>query len=180
MSDTKKTQEETLIEAYRLELEALDIEYHHKHGIEKLKSLLDAGVSAEAEQAKISRIILEDDPMALVRIVMYNNDTEKREYTGDYFTVISGKNKASRFVPFGNENGWHVERMLLAFLQDKKIQLWKKVKDPRTNVETAVAYQAPAFTIKVLDALTAKELDQLHKDQVRRGSIDSTDNAAVA
>lgn len=170
MSDL--TPEERQIEALRLELDALGIEYHHKHGVDKLRTLLLEAQAAAPEES-VAPATLQEDPLELIRVVVYSNDPNKREYTGDYFT--SGNEVIgihTKYIPFANEEGWHVPRVLLNMMKEQTVQLFKKVKDPRTGMETSEGYIVPAYNIKELPNLTKKELETLAKQQARANAID--------
>lgn len=110
--------------------------------------------------------------LKLVRVIITPNDPNKRDYDGDFF---SGGNSLigthTRYVPYNNENGWHVEQIILDIIRSKKITRFVKVKTAG-GVEVREARYSPAYAIQVLPDLTKEELAALGASQRARQAID--------
>jgi len=176
MSEATVTEQASIdaqIEALRLELDALGIEYHHKHGVEKLRELYLKAINNAAGSPSAEPAEPVEDPLELLRVIVTCNDPNKREYTGDYFT--SGNEVIglhTKYIPFANEKGWHVPRVIINMMREARVQLFKKTKDSKTGMEISTGYTVPMFTIEVLPNLTKKELEDLALMQARSGSLE--------
>ena len=109
--------------------------------------------------------------MALVRCQIYNNNPDKNDLHGEIFSV---QNKylgvVRKYIPYGEvtENGYHVPRILVNMLRQKKYVQTKSRKNA-DGTERVEHRQAPEFTINELRPLTVDELQQLANMQGARG-----------
>ncbi len=111
------------------------------------------------------RIRQQREMKALVRIRMNNMNPNKKEWDGEMYTVSNAViGTIKRFVPFNNDEGWHVERFILNHLQEKECQIFYNKKDDRGN-KTRHGKMIKELAIEILDPLNAKELKELAQRQ---------------
>ena len=110
----------------------------------------------------------EKEAMKLIRIVVTPNDPLMSSYPGLIFTVgASGLNKGrmiKKFVPFNNEEGWHVPQIILNQIEHAQMQKFKTVTMPNGEKQLE-PYITKKFNVRVLSPLTKKELDRLAASQ---------------
>lgn len=116
-----------------------------------------------AERIKAHRA----EHLALKRIIVTCMDPSKKELEGEVFTIANKfLGKVSKFVPFGNEEGWHVPKVLV---EDIKARRFTYVKTVRRNGVDVVVPESmkdmPAYAVMELPQLTAKELQELKQRQ---------------
>jgi len=175
------------IEDVKAELTGRNIKMHHKTNAIKLRKALqddvdknDAEVPVEvkplpikaAKAKKKPEMTLEEKCLHLKRIIVTPNDPELSGHAGLVFTVlISGVNNGKaikKYVPFNNEEGWHVPNVIVNQIANADMQKFKSVKAP--NGDTVLQpYQAKKFNVQVLPDLTQKEIDKLAASQSARG-----------
>lgn len=185
-------------EDLREELKSHGIELHHKTGVAKLRSTLQSvldGTYQENEEVETKdkvetteevtvevkstkevapkKLTREQEAMKLVRIVVSPNDPVKAALPGGIFTVCSSKiNKGraiKKYVPFNNDEGWHVPNAIYKQIDNAQMQKFKKVKLP--NGDTAMEpYIAKMYNVQVLPPLTEKEVADLAAAQKSRGN----------
>jgi len=102
--------------------------------------------------------------MKLVRVVVTPNDPSMVNYPGLIFSVgASGLNNGrmvKKFVPFSNEEGWHVPTIILNQIIHGQMQKFKTV--TRANGEKVLEpYLTKKFNVRILDPLTPEELKQV-------------------
>ena len=132
----------------------------------------DEGLSVATEQVvpvlskadKIKQIRAE--ALALKRVIITSMDISKCDYHGEVFQVANRIMNVKRFVPFGYPT--HVEAVLLNQIQERQMRMTI----PETRDKAPESRLVPAFGIKELPPLTAKELADLAKAQQARNSID--------
>lgn len=100
----------------------------------------------------------------LVRIVVTCNNPARKEYDGELITVGNATGTYSKFVPFNNEEGWHVPFIIVEQLRERECQIFVSAKDSRGN-KTRVSKMIKEFTVTVLDQLTTEELEELAQRQ---------------
>ncbi|MGH1461219.1 MAG: hypothetical protein ACRBB6_04205 [Neptuniibacter sp.] len=176
-------------------LKQMNIPFHPNAGVEKLKGLLadaltgnepkqtEAPAAAEAvaegvdigEEKPLTdaqkRVRMKKEGLALVRVRITCMNPSKKDWEGELFTVANSFISVKRFVPFNAEDGWHVERILLNAIRDRKYQAFvkKKTKGGVTHVQPKLV---PEFAIEELDPLTEDELEELARQQAMSGSIE--------
>ena len=172
------------------ELKDNGVVLHHKTGTKKLASTLakvrtkeyqedpnsaipskkdSLSKSTEASRdAKAKHLAAMQTPeklaMKLVRVVVTPNDPTMVNYPGLIFTVgASGLNNGrmvKKFVPFNNEEGWHVPQIILNQIRNAEMQKFKTV--TRANGEKVLEpYLTKKFNVQILDPLTRAELEQV-------------------
>ena len=102
--------------------------------------------------------------MKLTRVVVVPNDSSMANYPGLIFTVgASGINNGQmikKFVPFNNEEGWHVPQIILDQIENAQMQKFKTV--TRANGEKVLEpYNAKKFNVQILPPLNKEELETL-------------------
>jgi hypothetical protein len=164
----------------RQELADNGVTLHHKTGTKKLASTLadvrskeykentNSGASDAAKAAKAKHLAAMKTPeklaMKLVRVVVSPNDPTMVNYPGLIFSVgVSGINNGrmiKKFVPFSNEEGWHVPTILLNQIMNAEMQKFKTV--TRANGEKVLEpYNTKKFNVRILDPLTREELEHV-------------------
>jgi hypothetical protein len=123
-----------------------------------------------------TRAQLMKDEMKLIRVRITNMDPKKKDLHGE---VISVGNKyigtVKKFIPFGEttDDGYHIPKILLDELQDRKFQDIRTVKDKRTGTPSVSSRWVREFAIEILPPLTAEELRDLAIAQAAAGSLDA-------
>lgn len=121
----------------------------------------------------------EKEAMKLIRIVVTPNDPLMSSYPGLIFTVgASGLNKGrmiKKFVPFNNEEGWHVPQIILNQIEHAQMQKFKTVTMPNGEKQLE-PYITKKFNVRVLSPLTKKELDRLAASQAANPAFHIGDN----
>lgn len=114
-----------------------------------------------------------DDAMKLIRVIVRPNDPLKLDSSGDVFTVgsdIVNRGRAiKKYVPYNNEEGWHVPNILLDNIRAAECQIFKKVK--RGNEHVMESQKIKAYNVEVLPPLTQEELTKLGQRQKATGTI---------
>ena len=175
-----------------LELEAHGVEVHHATSESKLRQILtevEAGtykkpVKVDKNEPTIplkpealvkpAPLTKEEKAMRLIRIVVTPNDPLLNTYHGLIFTVCSSdinKGRAiKKFVPFNNEEGYHVPHAIYEQIVNAEMQKFKNAKLP--NGETiSVPYITKKYNVRVLPPLTKEELAALAAAQKARGGL---------
>ena len=181
MTDVKdKTETYDELADLKKRADLMGLKYHHAIGVDKLSKLIaDALESDDAvaedsskKSSKSDLRKLRDEQTKLVRVIVYNNNIHRKEAEGDFFTIRNGVvGTITKYVPYGNEEGWHVPKALLDVIREKKYQIHVKDKSVK-GVETLRGRSVPEFTIQELPPLTEKELKDLATRQAMAGNID--------
>lgn len=187
--DTSMTDEDM-----HAELQEHGIKLHHKTGTDKLASVLaevragtykpDAAVADVKVTAPVApvkeltkeqhekKLTKEQRAMQLVRIIVSPNDPLMSGYNGLIFTVGSSAiNKGrmiKKYVPFNNEEGWHVPRIIYDQIESAQMQKFRPIKLPNGD-KTMQAYLAKKFNVEVLPSLSKREIEALAAAQSARG-----------
>ena len=164
----------------REELKDNGVMLHHKTGSKKLASTLadvrtkeykedtNLGSTEASRAAKAKHLAAMQTPeklaMKLTRVVVTPNDPTMVNYPGLIFTVgASGLNNGrmvKKFVPFNNEEGWHVPQIILNQIENGQMQKFRTV--TRVNGEKVLEpFLTKKFNVRILDPLTPEELKQV-------------------
>ena len=178
----------------RQELADNGVTLHHKTGTKKLASTLAevrtkeykedpkksdlTGPSEAARAAKAKHMYAIDNltptqqAMKLVRIIVTPNDPNMVNYPGLIFTVgMSGINNGrmiKKFVPFSNEEGWHVPTIILRQIESAEMQKFKTITRPNGE-KVLEPYLTKKFNVQILPDLTKEELKRLADQQAAAG-----------
>ena len=117
--------------------------------------------------------------MKLIRIVVTPNDPLMSSYPGLIFTVgVSGINDGKmvkKYVPFNNEEGWHVPNIILQQIEHAEMQKFKTVTMPNGEKQLE-PYITKKFNVRILDPLTSEEMDKLATAQAANPAFHTGDN----
>ena len=175
------------------ELKLNGVSLHHKTGSERLRVTLAevrAGTYVKATPdepaapkapkgiTKLSaaegekRLTKEQRAMQLIRVVVSPNDPLMSSYPGLIFTVGSSSINQGRmikkFVPFNNDTGYHIPRIIYDQIEGAQMQKFRPVKLPNGE-KSQQAYLTKKFNVQILPPLTPVELKDLAAAQLSRG-----------
>ena len=154
---------------------------HEDNIMEATTEVQDTGVThltdEMIENFSVNGVELEglrnDDAMKLIRVIVRPNDPLKIDSTGDVFTVgsdtINRGRAVKKYVPYNNEEGWHVPNILLDSIKSAECQIFKKV--TRNGQDSMEAQKIKAYNVEVLPPLTQEELTKLGQRQKATGTI---------
>ncbi len=150
----------------------------HKAGIVPEVAPVAAVAPAKAvvreyvETPEAMRVRLRLESMKLVRVVVTCLDPSKNELQSDMFSVSNSViGTVKRVIPFNNDEGWHIEKILLTLLQEKKCQIFRTVKDAKGR-KVRKGSLINAYSVVILPPLTAPELQSLKERQTATKSIE--------
>ena len=110
--------------------------------------------------------------LKLTRVVVVPNDPIMANYPGLIFSVASSRvtdgEMIKKFVPFNNENGWHIPGIILDQIEAAEMQKFKTVVRP-DGEKVLEPYLAKKFNVRILPDLTVTELEQLAASQQAAG-----------
>lgn len=162
----------------------LGINYKSNVTAATLKAKIDAALSDATEEgadtssapAQLTegqkRIAAKRDALKMVRIRLTCMNPNKKEWPGELFTVSNSVvGTVKRYVPFDNEEGWHVENIIYQQLRERQCQIFAKGKS-KNGVPTVTPKLIKEFAIDVLDPLSKEELAELARKQAMAGAVD--------
>jgi hypothetical protein len=130
----------------------------------------------ELDDFKFNGVELEglrqDDAEKLIRVIVRPNDPLKLESSGEIFSFGSkliDERKAKKYVPFNNDEGWHITSMMYENIIAAECQIFKKV--TRNGQDTMEAVKIKAYNVEVLPALTQGEIDKIAIRQKATSSV---------
>lgn len=101
----------------------------------------------------------------LVRVIVANMNPEKREWSGEVYSVgNSVVGQVKKFVPFNNDAGWHIPQIILNHLQEKQCQIWVNQKNARGET-VRVGRLINELNVQILPPLSYDELKSLGQRQ---------------
>ena len=106
------------------------------------------------------------DATRLIRVRITNMDPRKSDLPGEFFTVSNGVvGTIQRYIPYSEqEDGWHIENMLLEMLKEKQFYQLRPRKGPNGTVLPDGRW-VKEFGIELLEPLTMEELRVLANKQ---------------
>lgn len=126
--------------------------------------------TANPEKAELT---VEQDALRLIRVIVRPNDPLKQESTGDIFTigssVVNNGRAIKKYIPYNNEEGWHIPNIIYQNLKAAKCQVFKREK--RDGEDVMVPHMIRAYNIEVLDPLTPEELKKLADRQKAHNTL---------
>lgn len=146
-------------------------------------SAASPSVQAEIPEVEGQVVDVEETPMQrrdrkrkeaneLVRIRVTCMNPAKREWEGEMFSAGNSLvGNVSKYVPFNNDEGWHVPRIIFNMIKDRECQVFVSKRDDRGNV-TRQGKLIKEFAVEVMPDLTVEELHDLAQRQAMAGSID--------
>jgi len=176
------------------EIVASGVKMHHKTGKTKLVATLTAIRAGEYSPEVLAPVV--DDPedsvteitteeankrltkeqkaMKLSRIVVSPNDPLMSSYPGLIFTVGSSSINQGRmikkFVPFNNDEGWHVPQIIIDQIDSAEMQKFKTVTMP-DGAKEVQPYLTKKFNVQRLPDLTQPEMQALAASQQAKGGL---------
>ena len=139
----------------------------------------NASEAAIAAATKALKRTGEQEAMKLIRIVVTPNDPLMSGYPGLIFTVgASGLNNGKmikKYVPFNNEEGWHVPQIIYNQIKHAEMQKFKTVTRPNGE-KVLEPYITQKFNVRVLDPLTKEQLERLAAAQAANPAFHTGDN----
>lgn len=168
--------------ALKARADLIGVKYHPSISLDKLREKVNAAMEgdkaaapapvAEEETDGQRRSRKKREANELVRIRLTCMNPAKKEWEGEIFTAGNSLvGSFTKFVPFNNEEGWHVPRILLNQIQQRQCQIFVSVRDERGN-QTRKGKLIKEFAVEVLPNLTAEELAELARRQAMAKSID--------
>jgi hypothetical protein len=112
------------------------------------------------------------EQMRLVRVRITCMDPKKKDIPGEIITVANEYlGTVRKFVPFGEatDDGWHIPYCIYTFMESKRFQNIRTVKDKQKGVARVESNWAKEFAIEVLPPLTEGELKDLGRAQLAAG-----------
>ena len=193
MEDLDQNNDELMAQKEREALEAranmLGVKFHPNLSDEKLRERIAEHVKAEAspetdkpvlnkaadteekETEGARRMRLKREASELVRVMIACKNPAKKEWNGQIFaagnTLVGTFRK---FVPFENEEGWHIPKILLQQIQDATYQTFYNEKT-KGGVTVRKGKLAKEFVVQILDPLTPEELHDLAQRQAMAKSV---------
>lgn len=168
--------------ALKARADLIGVKYHPSISLDKLREKVNAAVEGDKVEAPAPVAEEESDAQRrsrkkreaneLVRIRLTCMNPAKKEWEGEIFTAGNSLvGSFTKFVPFNNEEGWHVPRIILNQIQQRQCQIFVSVRDERGN-QTRKGKLIKEFAVEVLPNLTAEELAELARRQAMAKSID--------
>lgn len=172
--------------ALKARADLLSVKYHPSISLEKLRIKVNASVEGvpvvEPEPVVPPVVVAETDTQRrvrcrreateLIRVRITCMNPAKKEWEGELFTCGNSLvGSFTKFIPFNNEEGWHVPRIILNQIEDRQCQVFVSVRDTRGNT-TRKGKLIKEFAVEVLPTLTATELSELARKQAMSNSID--------
>ena len=175
-----------------LELESHGIELHPATGVNKLRATLQEvlkgtykGSVKPVDTTKITKPVTltkkpvtlteEQAALRLIRIIVTPNDPLLNSYPGMIFTVSSSSilnGKAiKKYVPFNNEEGWHVPHIIYEMIRDRQCQVFTTSRT-KNGIGVRQSKLIKEFAVEVLPDLTEAELAELAQRQAMAKSVD--------
>ena len=180
------------------ELKEHGIKLHHKTGTDKLRATLNAvrdgsyEAPTEAQEAiptapinisatvtrltpaqHIMKLTKTEKAMRMQRIVVSPNDPLMSSYNGLIFTVgsssINSGKMIKKYVPFNNDDGWHVPQIIIDQIEAAEMQKFRTVNTPNGD-KTLQPYLTKKFNVQILDPLTQAEMEILAASQASKGA----------
>lgn len=114
---------------------------------------------------------LRKEASRLIRIRISCMNPNKKEWEGEVFTVSNSViGTFKKFVPFDNDEGWHVPKVIFNMIKERKCQIFQTKKNDR-GVKMRVGKLINEFAIEILNPLDQKDLDNLAKKQALANNI---------
>jgi len=108
---------------------------------------------------------LRKDATKLIRIKVACMNPNKKEWEGEIFTVSNSVvGTIKKYVPFNNEEGWHVPYMIYNMMKERQCQIFQKKRD-KTGVSSVHGKLINEFSIEVMPPLNKDELNDLAQRQ---------------
>lgn len=196
MSNDNDTVQDELA-SLKARADLMGVSYHPSIGLEKLREKINAAIESTGdeanedkavEQAQVAADAVSATPVAaetqlqyharkkreaneLVRVRVTCMNPAKAEWDGEIFTAGNSLvGSFTKYVPFNNEEGWHIPRIIYNMMRDRQCQIFVNAKDSRGNT-TRQGKLIKEFGMEVLPDLTAEDLQDLAQRQALSNSV---------
>ena len=184
------------LESLKLRADRMGLKYHPSISFEKLSEKIAAALAEETkgdkdvdngnvsapQVAEVSapkeetlnekRSRLKKEAFALSRIRVTCMNPAKKEWEGELFTAGNSLvGSVTKFVPFNNDEGWHVPKIILNQIQNRQCQIFTTVRDSQGR-SSRKGKMIKEFAVEILDPLTPEELAELARRQAATKAID--------
>lgn len=172
------------LELLKKRADLLQISYHPSIGLDTLKVKIAEKVGEEhelpdptpeytapvkvrtAKEIQLDQInLLRREASKLIRIRVNCMNPAKSDYPGEIFSAGNsyvGTHK--KYVPFGNEEGYHVPQIILNMMLERECQVFGKKKDAKGR-DVPDGKLIKEFAIEIMTPLTEDEIHSLAQRQ---------------
>ena len=128
---------------------------------------------SEAQNLLMARHNKRKEATQLIRVVIVCNNPAKLKYPGETFGAgNSTVGTHKRYVPFNNQEGWHVPLIILNTIKERMCPVTYEKEDIKGR-STSATRLIPEFTVTELPPLTPKAIQELAMRQKIEKSIDN-------
>ena len=183
--DTLDTPDE--LSTLKARADLLNVAYHPSIGLEKLREKVTLALSSDVPvEVELPSMVLDGDvpetieefharkrkeAQELIRIRVMCMNPNKKEWDGELFTAGNAVvGSLTKYVPFNNDAGWHVPRIIYNPLVQRECQIFYAAKDARNN-PIRKGKLIKEFVIEVMPPLTSQELAELAQRQAMANYI---------
>ena len=166
MTESAKTE----VEILREKLTALGVSYApaaKEAALRKLLEEAEAGTLDQRTDDQKSR----DEQLKLVRVIVRPIDPNKKEFGGEIITVSNSLiGTVSKYVPFDNEEGWHIPKAMYDTMKEMKFQAITQERNDKGQYLPKMR-TISAYVIEVLEPLDEADLKALAAAQSARDTV---------
>lgn len=192
--DGANTSPEDALTALKRRADLMNMRYHPNISAEKLAAKIERKLAGDAtpdddevtvvvdapqkpvltKMQRHNRLLAERKKAAnkLVRIRVNCMNPTKSEWPGEFISAGSSKlGTFKKYIPFNQEEGYHVPYIIFQELKNRKCSSFYSVKGPRGN-KIRKSRLINEFAVEVLPPLTQRELKELATQQAMAGSVE--------
>jgi hypothetical protein len=109
-----------------------------------------------------------------VRVKVVNMDPTRKDHTAELFCFANSViGSVKQVVPLDSEEGFHIPQVLIETIREKKYRVTKYRKGgPNGKDDIPYNVELPSFSVEVLPALSAAELENIKQRQLAHAKID--------
>ena len=169
---TEKEQKTQLIEQGR----TLGLEIHPNTKIENMVNMVNQGLIYKlsgSPDAPMTEEVVDGTSAArraaerLVRVRVNALDPQKQGVGSEPFGFSNSViGTIQRVVPIDTDEGFYIPVVLIDIIKEKKYRITKYRQDDRGN-DVPYSVELPAFSVEILDDLTAAEVDVIRQRQLK-------------
>jgi len=182
------------LDALKQRADLMGLSYHPNIGVDKLRTKVQAALDGKADPTEDGiggavntessvaaapivenegqkRMRMKQEANKLVRIKVSCRNPAKKEWDGEIFaTGNSVIGTFKKYVPFDNEEGWHVPQIIYQMIKDREYQYFVEVTKEVAGrrVKTKEGRTGKEFLVEVMDPLTPQEIKELAQRQAMR------------
>lgn len=168
-------------EALMAQGKSLNLNIHVNTSLANMVEMVNMGLIYKLHQspdAPINSVLSKDPSVArkeaqrLVRVRVTNMDPTKKDHTGQIFGFSNSVvGTLQKFVPFDVDQGFHIPQVLVNVIRSGKYRVTKHRKGLRGN-DIPYSVELPSFSVEILDALSASDLEAIKTRQESLALID--------